>query len=384
MNSNSFYEAIRNLIPFRYFNEEAINLIFMMYKKVPDFFVDFEIIEQIFEALIINDQAKELFIDFEEVKHFFETRLYQSNPALSPEDNLALEDKFKEKLFGYKKELYSLMFNLCVKYNLKSYVGMLFSEMMSVNLFSTKKDVLNMIKYTHKDRNLFSSTVSYIETTMNVAENSSIVFLDEEIEVILKIMIDTAKENRRMFYKIFKIIFGKNKSVINDKFFVECIKFFYISEDFKSFEIFLSRVESQTTYKRVRLSPINKAIALKVCSKCKDDSVRFILISTLDKIFAIEKITEQEKDGQLTQEVFDVMQAKTQAILESRIEFTPFTLKEIKTKNKPKPNRPIKDRRNALTVIFETMHDKFEAKQMEKLKLEAEKDKSTEASKPSA
>jgi len=376
INNNLFYEALDHLSVFKYFNEEGINLFFLMFKKFPEFFPEINKIIPILESLIVNDQQRELFINFEQLKNLFESNFYVSDPNLTPEKNLELEEQHKAKQLGHKKQLYSMMFGLCVKYRIKSYADMLFNEMTTQNYFNSKDDIMNMIRYAQRDRILFKTTINYILTTMDAANDEKISFTVEETDEVIALMVKRANEHKREFMRVYKIFFGKTKSRISDSTFVECLKFFYITEDFKALEYFLQRTESQVKALKIQLTPVNKSIALKVCSKCKDDTVRFNLINSLDSIFNYEKKMEKVFDDEMTDEEFNLLVQKTQAIIDSRLDLKYSREFIPKDKNKPKPNRPIKDRRNALTALIESMHDAYLAKRIEKEKTQ---EQSTEA-----
>lgn len=365
-NNQLFYEALDHLSVFKYFNEEGINLFVLMFKKHPEFYSEISKLGVIFESLIVNDQQKELFIDFEQLKNLFESNLYVANPDLSPEKNLELEEEHKVKQLEHKKNLYSIMFGLCVKYRIKSYSDMLFNEMTNQNYFNSKEDIMNMIRYAQRDRFIFRSTIQYILETLDAANNDKINFTAEETDEVIALMVKRAKEHERQFLRVFKLFFGKTKARIADSSFVECLKFFYITEDFKAFEIFLKKVEAQVKAVKIQLNPVSKSIALKVCSKCKDDSLRFTLINTLDSIFSYERRIERSLAHEMTDEDFKTLIDKTQAIIDSRFDLKYSREYIPKDKNKPKPSRPIKDRRNALTTLIESMHESYLAQRIER------------------
>ncbi len=376
-----FYEALDHLSVFKYFNEEGINLFFLMFKKSADFYPELGRLNPIFESLIVNDQQRELFLNFEQLRNLFESNFYVTNHSLTPEKNLELEEQHKLKQLEHKKQLYSMMFGLCIKYRIKSYADMLYNEMTTQNYFKGTEDIMNMIRYAQKDKILFKTTINYILTTMDAANDEKVSFSYEDTEEVIALMVKRANDHRREFMRVFKLFFGKTKSRISDGTFVECLKFFYITEDFKAFEYFLNRTDSQVKALRIQLAPVSKSIALKVCSKCRDDTVRFNLINSLDSIFSFEKKQEKIYADELTDEEFNTLIQKTQAIIDSR-----FDLKYDRTfiprnKNKPKPSRPVKDRRNALTTLVESLYDTYLTRRIEKDKAQIEAEAANAAQK---
>lgn len=368
LTKDSLILGVQTLSKFAYINEEAVDLTMNYYLQNLTFDLNFEILQNVFESMIVHGQVSELFIMFEELKNQLSRRRYVEDSKLDVKSNEELEAKMKLDIEEIKINLYSVIFGVAVKYGIQNKASMIYSEMFQQKYFKNSNDIMNMIRFSKKSRTNLDNSVDYIFKELKYLENNQLFCSIDFADELLTILKEGGTAMGRYTSVFFSILFSFGKIKFEEKWLIMILKAVHVSQNFNSLDTILQRVAKMNNRFRSSLTLQSKEQCLKICSLCNDEGIRRSIVKSIDAIFN-KDLTSRDKEGLgLVQSLKEErkMDPKFKEIWDSRLEKSEKKFLIHTSKVHPK-KRTNKDKRGLLEVTLKDLYDKEFEKSFETL-----------------